>query len=119
MTTPAQIFPVQMQSLIDGDTLHVALSHAVIAPFAVTLTIERKLRLAGINCPELKTPDGMKARDFTAQWLLNHAPPYTIAVHGSGLDKYSDRIDGRLIAADGHCLNDDLLAAGQAVVMKD
>src|SRR5689334_10136083 len=88
----AQIFPTQVESLIDGDTLHIALSHTPPHPFDVTLTKHLKLRLAGVNCPELGTPEGMKARDFTAQWLLNHLPPYTIAVYGSGQDKYYDRI---------------------------
>jgi endonuclease YncB( thermonuclease family) len=110
-------YPVIVLSVYDGDTLHVSVTYDAPPPFETELLIHRKLRLTGVNSPELKTPEGAVARDFTRRWLAEHTGPYTLTVRGSGQDKYSGRIDGRLIAADGHDLSDDLLAAGQAVVM--
>lgn len=113
-----QSLPVTIESVVDGDTLHVVLTHDVPPPFDITLIIRRKLRLSGLNCAELSTPAGVVAKDFTKQWLVSHVAPYSLQTKGRAQDKYSDRIDARLVAADGHCLNDDLLAAGQAIVVK-
>jgi endonuclease YncB( thermonuclease family) len=95
----------------DGDTLSVRLS----LDFGMSYT--HPLRLYGVNCPELPTPAGIAAHNYTLQWLIDHPAPYTFTKIGAGADKYG-RLLGRFRAADGHCLNDDLLAAGQAVVMK-
>jgi endonuclease YncB( thermonuclease family) len=106
-----------VESVVDGDTLHCALTGELLSgllPTKTEITVHPKLRLSGVNCPEMSTPAGLTARSYTVQWLLDHAAPYTVSVRGSGLDKYRNRVDGRLIAADGACLNDDLLTSGNA-----
>lgn len=111
MTTPVKSFPVDIIGVVDGDTINIRVS----VGFDIQYT--HPLRLAGINCPELPTADGLGARDYALQWLFAHQAPYTLQTHGEGRDKYS-RLLGKLWSNDGHCLNDDLLAAGHAVVMK-
>ena len=97
----------------DGDTLRVSINLGV-----STWIIDHPLRLYGINCPELAAAGGPEAKAFVAQWCREHAGKYTFIQHGNGRDKYG-RLLGRLQAADGHSLNDDLIAAGHAVAMKD
>lgn len=106
-------FPCEVSAAHDGDTVTVSVDLGL----RVWLRGE-PLRLYGVNCPELPTPAGVEARNFTRAWLGAHLPPHTLIQAGDGRDKYG-RLLGRLKAADGHVLNDDLLTAGMAVVLKD
>jgi endonuclease YncB( thermonuclease family) len=106
-------YPVTVLAAHDGDTVTVDVDLG----FRVTIHAQ-PLRLFGVNCPELPTVAGIAAQTFTRQWLKDHHAPHMLVQSGDGRDKYG-RLLGRLIAADGRCLNDDLLAANQAVVMKE
>lgn len=106
----------------DGDTLYVNVDMGCDVGF------RPKLRLAGVNAPELKTGDpGAAARVFARDWLgthAMHAPVHPTSGSAStawpfllrydGWDNYGGRIDGVLVCGAGHCLNDDLLASGNA-----
>jgi hypothetical protein len=87
-----------------------------------------------VNAPEISTPEGVAAREWViAQLTVSTSPsgyalrPITVVSHS--LDKYG-RVLGSvywslpqlkgappLPLSAQHCLNDDLLAAGHAVVM--
>lgn len=77
---PADLFTyaVKVRRVIDGDTLEIvlALPH---------LTERLKLRLRGLDCPEIKTPEG-KAAKRAVETLVRDAK--TVTVYTSRADKY-------------------------------
>jgi endonuclease YncB( thermonuclease family) len=76
----------------DGDTVYAKLD------VGFDLTIYTRIRIDGINAPELSTQAGKDARDF-AKTLL--APGDAVEVVSWGWDKYGGRIDGSVKLADG------------------
>lgn len=71
----------------DGDTVNIKLD------LGFDLTEYARVRVLGINAPELSTAAGKTARDF-AQSVL---PPGTnVLVTSHGWDKYGGRIDGTI-----------------------
>jgi endonuclease YncB( thermonuclease family) len=110
--------PGVVTRVIDGDTVVADLDLG----WGVWMR-DRHIRLAGINCPEMSTPEGTSARIFTINWLNRLMPvgddgplkaPVTVVSHG--IDKY-----GRVLGTVSHGaadLNDELLSSGNAVVMK-
>ena len=106
------VYRCRVTNVVDGDTIDVVVD----AGFRSTRT--ERLRLLGVNCPERKGATraaGDEAREFTRVWLSwagDDAWPLTVQTHKSD-------VFGRYLATvwrpDGHCLNDDLLADGQAV----
>lgn len=101
-------YRAELLRIIDGDTQ----IYNVDCGFDIWHRI--RVRLARINCPEMSTPEGVAARDWTATWFGSHSGPYTLTTTRDRTDPYG-RYLGDVAAADGHQLNDDLLAAGQAV----
>lgn len=98
--------------VVDGDTIDVIIDGG----FHAT-RIER-LRLLGVNCPEMKGQAGRPAKEFTAKWIQDawddSAWPLVLQTEKS--DAF-----GRYLAVvwrsnDGRCLNDDLLMSGNAEV---
>jgi endonuclease YncB( thermonuclease family) len=82
----------------DGDTISVVFrGHA------------EKVRLAGIDCPELRQAFGQRAKNFTTRL----ASGQMVAVHVQGTDDY-DRKLGVVILPDGRSLNRELVKAGFA-----
>jgi endonuclease YncB( thermonuclease family) len=71
----------------DGDTVNVKLD------VGFDLTVYARVRVFGINAPELSTDAGKAAREF-AQTLL--APGDGVRVLSRGWDKYGGRIDGSI-----------------------
>ena len=110
MTTLYQ-YALSNIEVIDGDTI----SADIDLGFAVILK-NRKTRLAHIDCPEVKTPEGIKARDFTSQWIdvaVKSGKPVVVSVKNHRLDKYG-RILGVVTCA-GQSLADALKLAGHGV----
>jgi len=94
---------------VDGDTLDAKID------LGFHVHIACKLRLQGINTPELPTPEGKQARAFVAQWFAKHFDQgVTVKTIRDREEKY-----GRMLAiiarADGTTLNNELIAAGLAV----
>ena len=122
--------PAVITRVVDGDTVEARLDLG----WRVTMTA--KIRLAGINCPEIDTPEGVAARAFTVNTLNRLMPvgdtgplaaPVKVISHS--LDKYG-RVLGdvryppantpsglALPVTSWVSLADQLLAAGHAVVM--
>jgi micrococcal nuclease len=71
----------------DGDTVNVKLD------VGFDLTVYTRVRILGINAPELSTQAGKDARDF-AQTLLK--PGEDVHVMSYGWDKFGGRIDGSI-----------------------
>lgn len=125
--TAADLFTyrVKVRRVIDGDTLLVtiALPH---------YAMDEKLRLRGLDCPEMGTPEGRAAKRF-AEALLLDATEVTIAT--SKVDKYDryladvfitpavgsvyqpSSLNSQLAAGGGNFLNNALLENGHAVPM--
>lgn len=110
-------YAVTLDRVIDGDTIVVDIDLG----FDIHET-EQAVRLAHVNCPELPTDEGQKAKDFTINWL-KHAkregwPLILQVTRYDAREKY-----GRVLAYifrgdDPVSLNDQLLQAGMAVVLK-
>lgn len=113
LMTDGREFPCIVLGNHDGDTINVSLDLGV-----SVWIINHPLRLHGINCPELAAAGGPEAKAYVAQWCREHPGKFTFVQVGKGRDKYG-RLLGRLRAADGHVLNDDLLAAGHATERKE
>jgi endonuclease YncB( thermonuclease family) len=123
--------PATITAVTDGDTLRASLD------LGWKITYDAKIRLAGINCPEMNTPAGVAARAFTVDWLnagtrivAGVAVPAPVKVISHSLDKYGrvlgevmrqplDTPAGTILPIGGwESLSATLLAAGHAQVMK-
>jgi len=90
----------------DGDTVNVRLD------VGFDLTVYARVRVAGINAPELATDAGKTARDY-ARTLLHPGDAVTVVSHG--WDKYGGRIEGDIVYG-GLDFAGAMIAAGHAVV---
>jgi endonuclease YncB( thermonuclease family) len=79
--TKADLFTyaATLRRVVDGDTLVVALE---VSP---GVFIEQKLRLRGIDCPEMATPEGRAAKRFVETLL---AKTTGVTIHTTEPDKY-------------------------------
>jgi micrococcal nuclease len=96
--------------VVDGDTVHARVD------LGFDLRIDMKLRLYGINAPELSTPDGPKAKQHLIE-LLNFpsGEPLSVSTIKDRQEKY-----GRYLAVltrdDGTNINERMVADGAALV---
>ena len=108
--TKADLFTyaATLRRVVDGDTLVVALE---VAP---GIFIEQKLRLRGLDCPEMKTPEGKVAKRFVEALV---AKTTAVTINTSKPDKYDRYLaDVFLTTESGEVfLNNALLENGQAV----
>ena len=105
MPAATRDFTAQIIRVIDGDTVEVSLD------VGFGLTLRDHVRVLGINCPEMSTPDGPRARARTAELLPIGS--YVVAKCASHRDKY-----GRVLAdfvVGNATLGEILLAEGLAV----
>jgi len=80
----------------DGDTVHAKLD------VGFDLTVYTRIRIDGINAPELATQAGKDARDFARTLLApGDAVEVEVEVVSFGWDKYGGRIDGSIKMPDG------------------
>jgi micrococcal nuclease len=89
----------------DGDTVNCKLD------VGFDLTVYVRVRVNGINAPELSTAEGKAARDY-AQTLLPSGTD--VEVVSLGWDKFGGRIEGRIAAAELGDFAAAMLAAGKA-----
>lgn len=111
--TKADLFTYRTPAIrvVDGDTLAVTID---LPPYN---EIDKKLRLRGINCPEMDTPAGNAAKRFV-QALLDRAK--SVLVTTTKPDKYDRYLaDVFLVSESGEeiFLNNALLESGHAVRM--
>lgn len=105
-------YAARLIRLVDADTLILDIDLGM----NIWLNSQR-IRLAGLNAPELATDEGKAAAAWVRDWLTRHAYSGTVTIRTQ-----KDRSDnyGRLLATvaaqDGAVLNSELLAAGHADV---
>lgn len=110
-------YPATVESVIDGDTLWAVIDCGFDA------FLREKLRLRGIDTPELGTPAGDKAKQFVRR-TLKSCPVIVIQTHK--VDKYARHLsdifylsgckDPQRIGSEGQLLNQTLLDKGLATV---
>jgi endonuclease YncB( thermonuclease family) len=118
--TPSYTYAATVERVVDGDTLLVVIE----AGFKVR--VRDKLRLRGVNCPELGTPEGEKAKGFV-QKALPPGSRIVLKSSKSGQDKYGRFVvdvfylakasSADEIITGGTYLNQELLDQGLAVRM--
>ena len=74
------------------------------------------LRLSGVNAPELRTFEGKTARTWVEGWCRVNPGPYVLRTSKSReTEKYGRYLGVLTSTATGRTINDDIVAAGQAV----
>lgn len=112
MLTPWPIrFTLVVSKVYDGDTIEGDIVADAGLGIAVTLR-DWKLRLWGINAPELHDAGGVASRDFLQALVLART---TLKFDSYAFDEFKKRIDGVPFLEDGTDLCQAMLAAGQAV----
>jgi micrococcal nuclease len=100
-------YRAEILRVVDADTLHVQ------ADLGIDVRIDLTIRLHGLDAPEAGTEPGVAATAYTVAWLADAPPPLMLITFKDRRERYG-RYLGRVIRADGRCLNDDLLASGHA-----
>jgi endonuclease YncB( thermonuclease family) len=93
--------------VVDGDTVHALVDLGCDVEIALTI------RLAGIDCPELGTPEGAAAKEYAEEWFAAAGPSLVLNTVKDKREKYG-RYLGYFRDATG-CLNAELLTSGHAV----
>lgn len=97
-------YQAKVVRVVDGDTVD------VLVDLGFHISIEMKLRLQGINAPELKEEAGKTSRDYLFNRLYNKS--VTIKTVKDRQEKY-----GRYLATillDGQDINEELVTNGYA-----
>lgn len=97
-TADSREFAGQVIHVADGDTLDI-----------IRDGVKVRVRLFGIDCPEMAQPYGDAAKRFTAEASLDRR----VALKTYGTDKYG-RVLGDILLEDGRDLNRELVKAGLA-----
>jgi endonuclease YncB( thermonuclease family) len=118
-TKTMYLYSAIVDRVIDGDTLLLRVD------LGFEVWINQRIRLRGIDCPEVSTPEGQKAKEFVENRLKNCFIVVIqtfkkIDVHGRyvcDLFYLEDETDKELIAEEGAFLNQELLDEGLAVLI--
>ena len=113
-TMPTQLYAYRARPIrvVDGDTIDVTLS------LGLHDYRDERLRLLGVNCPEVHGASkvaGDAATAFTRAWLAMATGDWPLVLVTAKSDEFGRYLATVWRTADGACLNDDLLAAGHAV----
>ena len=104
------IYRLRNVRVIDGDTVESDIDLG----FGVTLH-KLKIRLIGLNCPEVNTPEGIKAKTYTENWVKYSPQDDICAKIVERKDKYGRALG--YVYNKLTVLNEELLAGGNAVKM--
>lgn len=104
------IYQATVVRVIDADTLCLSVDLG----FGTSHTL--KVRLLGIDAPEMKTAAGLDARQFVVSWLEQHGGKVRIQTKKDRSDSFGRYL--AYVSVGNACLNDELLAAGHAEVRK-
>jgi endonuclease YncB( thermonuclease family) len=120
--TPSFTYAAEVIRVVDGDTLYVN----ILLGFGAKC--KEKLRLRGINTPELGTPEGERAKKYVAE-LLPAGALIVLKSHKCKTDTYGRFVadifykagadESERIIESGEYLNQELLDRGFAVRMKE
>jgi micrococcal nuclease len=98
-------YPAALKHLVDADTYDLDID------LGFEIRVRQRVRLLGLNTPEKNTAEGKAANTWATDWFAQHGPDLVVETHRK--EKYG-RWLATITAADGACLNTDLLDAGQA-----
>jgi micrococcal nuclease len=104
-------YSAKFVKVIDGDTIDVDIDLG----FGMWLHSKR-LRLYGLDTPEKNTPEGVKAKQFTIDWVgksMTKDGTLVIRTLSDKPDKYG-RILASVYGSTSVSLNDELLSSGNA-----
>ena len=110
-------YPAELIRVVDGDTLWMKISLTRLPFGGITseLWIKEKLRLRGIDSPELGTPEGDAAKRFMTS-VLSEAKAITITTtKPDKWDRYLSDIFLEVPGGEVIYLNNHLLANGHAI----
>ena len=109
---PADLFTyrVKIGRVVDGDTLLVT----ILLP---QCQMDEKLRLRGLDCPEMDTPAGKAAKRYVETLLLETAEVIITTSKVDKYDRYLADVHLRQRSGETIFLNNALLAQGHAVPM--
>jgi endonuclease YncB( thermonuclease family) len=118
-TDPTYLYKAKISNVVDGDTL------VLLVDLGFQTFREQRVRLAGINCPEIDTAEGKKAKDFVLQKLAEvefvMVKTHKIDIYGRYLGHIfydaSGKKDKGEIFVSGSYLNMEIFNEGLAVVM--
>ena len=111
------VYRASWERVIDGDTVDARID----AGFRNYR--RERLRFLGVNAPEMRGPTrdaGLASRTFVEEWLQEAERGTVDDYWPLILETSQSDVFGRFLAliwriSDGHCLNEDILAAGHAV----
>lgn len=72
-------YKAKLNRVVDGDTVNLTID------LGFRLIYTANCRLAGINAPEMNTPEGKASKEWLSGYLL---PDLTFDITSTGLDKY-------------------------------
>jgi endonuclease YncB( thermonuclease family) len=109
-------YPARIERVVDGDTVWLYI------PCGFGFSVRQKVRLRGIDTPEVATKEGLSAKRFVLSKLT---PAVSVVIKSYKPDKYDRYLvdlfylpagaDSVRVAASGRFLNQELLDAGHAV----
>lgn len=100
-------YAADLLRVVDGDTIDVQVD------FGFRVYYHARIRLLGVNAPELRTAEGKLAKQWVDDWFNEHAnisPVLLLTRKPADSDKYG-RFLAHVVAPDGHVLNSDLVNA--------
>jgi len=108
---PAWTYRARPSRIVDGDTIDVTID------LGFRVVTFQRLRLAGVNTPEIRgaeRPAGLDATEFVNEWIARArtaGDDWPLVIKTGKTGKYGRWI-ARLYNTAGDCLNDDLDSAG-------
>lgn len=95
--------------VIDGDTLKMDID------LGFNVHVRHSVRLAGLDCPELSTPEGEAAKAFTENWVKASGPDLLLKTHKDREEKFGRYLAYVMVPGGAGTLNAALLASFHAV----
>lgn len=100
------VYNAQITRVVDGDTVHAKVD------LGFSIAQGMKLRLSGINAPELNTPEGKAAREELRKLIEYH--PVVVHTIKDRQEKFG-RYLAEIITIEGLNVNQHMIEAGHAV----
>ncbi len=94
--------------VVDGDTWWIE------ADLGCDTRLRMTVRAAGINCPEMRTPEGQAAAMYALSWVTGSGP-LVLRTEKDRKEKYGRYLGDLLPVAGGQSLCQALLDSGHAV----
>jgi len=106
-------YKATVDRVVDGDTIDVTLD------LGFDISLRGRVRFHGINAPESRTRDavekqaGLAAKRYVEDWVGGLENRVIIQTSLDDRGKFG-RILGRILNAEGECLNDEMVSLGHA-----